>query len=382
MQMTVVSETDVATAAPLATRAARGRCLFLYPQSRQPCGVEIFTSTLVTALKSSVPDGGYDLLPVSGRWRDLPSLLHRIARVEQIVFSFPLVAWKRVLVLPLVLLLFALATRRRISTLLHEWEGLHGLRRLVVMPIVLASHTILVLSPFIRAQIANDRWLRRVAQRCRLLPHPPTVRRPAMLTVTERVRAVADAAAGRDIVIGYFGAIYDGKAPDALLDICDNVRSRGLRPLVVFIGDFTKSLDDYEARFRAKIAQMGLDDQVIVTGYVAGTDELFALFERMDVFLFLFPEGLTARRSSVIACLQSNRPVVVSAPKSLDEFSHHEGFKILIADGALSFVPPAAAIDEITDRLLAAAKQRPNGRQAIDGDAWWDAAIAATRAAL
>jgi glycosyltransferase involved in cell wall biosynthesis len=251
-----------------------------------------------------------------------------------------------------------------------------------VMPIVLASHTILVLSPFIRAQIANDRWLRRVARRCRLLPHPPTVRRPATLTVTERVRAVGDAATGRDIVIGYFGAIYDGKAPDALLDICDNLRSRGLRPLVVFIGEFTKSLDDYEARFRAKVAQMGLDDQVIVTGYVAGTDELFALFERMDVFLFLFPEGLTARRSSVIACLQSNRPVVVSAPKSLDEFSHHEGFKTLIADGALSFVPPAAAVDEISDRLLAATKQRPNGRQAIDGDAWWDAAIAATRAAL
>jgi glycosyltransferase involved in cell wall biosynthesis len=380
--MTVVSGTDVATAAPLATRAARGRCLFLYPQSRQPCGVEIFTSTMVAALRSSAPDAGYELLPVSGRWRDVPSLLYSIARSEQIVFSFPLVAWKRVLVLPLLLLLSALATRRRVSTLLHEWDGLHGLRRLVVMPIVLASHTILVLSPFIRAQIANDRWLGRAAQRCRLLPHPPTVRRPAALTVTERVRGVADAAAGRDIVIGYFGAIYDGKAPDALLDICDNLRSRGLRPLVVFVGDFTKSLDGYEGRFRAKVTHMSLEDQVIVTGYIAGTDELFAIFEQIDVFLFLFPEGLTARRSSVIASLQSNRPVVVSEPLSLDEFSHHDGFKALIADGALSFVARGASVDEIADRLLASAGQETRGRASIDGDAWWAAATAATRAAL
>jgi glycosyltransferase involved in cell wall biosynthesis len=382
MPMTVVSGTDVATAAPLATRAARGRCLFLYPQSRQPCGVEIFTRTLVAALKASAPEGGYELLPVSGRWRDVPSLLHRIAGAEQVVFSFPLVAWKRVLILPLLLLLFARVTRRRVSTLLHEWEGLHGLRRLVVLPIVLASHTILVLSPFIRAQIANDRWLGRVAQRCRLLPHPPTVRRPAALKVTKRVRDVADAAAGRDIVIGYFGAIYDGKAPDALLDVCDTLRKRGLRALAVFIGDFTKSLDGYEARFRAKVSQMGLEDQVIVTGYVASTNELFALFERMDVFLFLFPEGLTARRSSVIASLQSNRPVVVSEPLSLDEFSHHEGFKALIADGALSFVPRGATVAEIADRLLASAKQETRGRASIDGDAWWAAATAATRAAL
>jgi len=335
--MTVVSETDVPTAAPLGTQTARGRCLFLYPKSREPCGVEIFTSTLVAALKASAPDEAYELLPVSGRWRDAPSLLHRIAQADQVVFSFPLVAWKRLLMLPVVLLLFALATRRRVSTLLHEWAALHGLRRLVVMPFVLASDTILVLSPLIRRQIANDRWVARASKRCRLLPHPPTVQRPATLTVTERVRAVAVAARKCDIVIGYFGAIYDGKAPDALLDICNDLRSKGVRALAVFIGGFTKSLDDYKGRFRAKISQMTLEDQVIVTGYVARTEELFALFERMDVFLFLFPEGLTARRSSVIACLQSNRPVVVSAPQSLDEFSHHTGLKTLIEAGALSF---------------------------------------------
>jgi glycosyltransferase involved in cell wall biosynthesis len=234
----------------------------------------------------------------------------------------------------------------------------------------------------IREQIASDRLVARAADKCDLVPHPPTVRRPATLTVTDRVRGIARAAEDCDLVIGYFGALYEGKAPEALLEICDHLRGRGIRALIVFVGSFIRSLDDYEGRFRAKIEQMAIEDRVIVTGYVEDTQELFALFEHIGVFLFLFPEGLTARRSSVIACLQSNRPVVVSAPRSPDEFRHHEGFTTLIEGGALSFVRRSAPIAEIADQLLAAVERKAGSTPAIDGDAWWKATTAATRAIL
>jgi glycosyltransferase involved in cell wall biosynthesis len=382
--MTAVSETRVISkkSMPLAEAAMKSRCLFLLTPSNEPCGVETFTRMLAGALASSDPDAGYELLSISGRWRDLPSIFRRIAQTDQVAFSLPLVAWKRMLVIPLVLLLFSFATRRRISTFLHEWAALHGLRRLALMPFVWLSQTILVVSPFIRAQIASDPWIARAADMCRLIPHPPTVRRPASLTITDRVRGVERAANECNLVIGYFGAIYDGKAPTALLEICDHLRSRGIRALIVFVGSFMQSLDDYERRFRAKIKQMALDDQVIVTGYVETSEELFALFERIGAFLFLYPEGLTARRSSVIACLQSNRPVVVSAPQSPDEFLHHRGFTTLIENGALSFVRSSAPVAEIADHLLAAAGREAGTFPAIDGDAWWAATTAATRAAL
>jgi glycosyltransferase involved in cell wall biosynthesis len=279
-------------------------------------------------------------------------------------------------------LLFSFAIRRRISTILHEWTALHWLRRLVLIPFVMLSKRLLVLSPFIREQIASDPLVARAADKCGLVPHPPTVRRPATLTVTDRVRDIERAAQDCDLVIGYFGAIYDGKAPTALLEICDHLRGRGIRALIVFVGSFIRSLDDYEGRFRAKIEQMAIEDRVIVTGYVEDTQELFALFERIGVFLFLFPEGLTARRSSVIACLQSNRPVAVSAPRSPDEFRHHEGFTTLIESGALSFVRRSAPIAEIADHLLTAVERNAGSTPAIDGDAWWKATTAATRAIL
>jgi glycosyltransferase involved in cell wall biosynthesis len=395
-EIQIISGTSIPSTGA-ATRA-RKRALFLASRSDEPCGVETFTRTLVAALAARDHDAGqdagagYELVAVSGRWRDVPALLARIAQADRIVFGFPLVAWKRMLVVPLVLLLFAWATRRRISTFAHEWTGMNWLRRLVIAPYLLLSRNILVLSPLIRTQIAADPVLARAARKCRLVPHPPTVCRPERrpptgtavsgTAVSGRVAAVERAARDTDVVIGHFGAIYQGKAAIALLDICDHLRGRGIRALLVFVGSFTNSLDDYEKKFRARLRALALEDQVIVTGYVADTEEVFALFERIGVFVFLFPEGLTARRSSVITCLQSNRPVVVSAPQSVDEFRHHPGLTQLIEDGALSFVPRAAAVAEIADRLLAATAQRRQGLAAIDADAWWAATTEATRAAL
>jgi glycosyltransferase involved in cell wall biosynthesis len=384
--MTAMSEIPLAADKPFPGEAdvVSPRCaaLFLSAESAEPCGVEVFTRKLAAALDASAPAAGYPLLPVSGRWRDLRVLLRRIARADRLVFSVPLVAWKRTLVLPLVLLLFGIAFRCRISVFLHEWSALHWLRRVTWLPFVLLSDTILVLSPYIRDQVAADRWISGAAKKCRLIPHPPTIRRPESLRVTQTVRQVEKAAADCDVVIGYFGALYRGKAPTALLEICDHLRHRGIRALVVFIGGFTQSLDDYEGRFRARVRELDLEKQVIITGYVAAEEELFALFQRIGVFLFHFPEGLTARRSSVIACLQSNRPVIVSAPPSRSEFLHHAGLTALIERGALVFVPRSAGADEIADQLLAAAERSRSASPAIDFDAWWTATTTATRAVM
>jgi glycosyltransferase involved in cell wall biosynthesis len=359
--------------------APRGPARFVFTPTAHPCGVEIFTRRLADAL--SDPVGDYAPLAVSGRWRDLPSLVGEASRSRHIIFNFPLNAWKRMIVQPLLLLLASVFTGRRVSVFLHEWAALHRLRRLVLAPFVILSDTIVVVSPYIADQLAKDRWFGWAHTKSRLMPHPPTVRRPQAPHVTERVLSVARAAAHCDIVIGTFGSIYKGKASTALLDVCADLHSRGVRALLVFVGSYMRSLDDYAAEFRAAVRQRGLEDDVIVTGYVEDEGELFALFERVGVFLFLFPEGLTARRSSVIACLQSNRPVVVSAPQSASEFDHHAGWSAVIRSEAISFVPPGADAAQISDLLLAAAR-KASAIPAFDGDAWWNATTEAARAIL
>ena len=104
---------------------ARQRCLFLLTPSQEECGVESFARLLVEALQNDYPDDGYAVLAVSNRWRDLPAVFRKIAAADQIVFSVPLVAWKRLLLLPLVVLLFACMVRCRVNVFMHEWTALH-----------------------------------------------------------------------------------------------------------------------------------------------------------------------------------------------------------------------------------------------------------------
>jgi glycosyltransferase involved in cell wall biosynthesis len=369
------------TPVPAAARV-RERCLFLLPQSDEECGVESFARLLVRALQDDYPDHGYAALAVSDRWRDLPAVCRRIAKADQVVFSFPLVGWKRLLLLPLAILLFARLAGRSVGVFMHEWTALHRLRRLAVTPFVWLSRTIIVVSPFITEDLARTPWLFGAAAKCRLVPNAPTLRRPLEQHVTERVRRVREATKRCDVVIGYFGAIYQGKAPTALLDVCERLRHRGLNAAVVFVGSFMNSLDGFEQQFWAKVSELGIEDRVIVTGYVADEAELYTLFDEVGGFLFLFPEGLTARRSSVIHTLQSDRPVVVTAPRSRAEFAHHAGFARLIEAGVLSFIAADADPDAIADRLLAVARHGKRPASAIDGNAWWRATTAATDAAL
>jgi glycosyltransferase involved in cell wall biosynthesis len=364
------------------TQRAPARCLFLLTPSQEECGVESFARLLVSALQNDYPEDGCAVLAVSSRWRDLPAAFRNIAVADQIVFSVPLLAWKRLLLLPLVVLVFACMVRCRVNVFMHEWAALHWLRRLALAPFLLLSRTIIVVSPFIANGIADTRWLMGAARKCRLVPNAPVIRRPGVSCVTERVLRVREAAKSCDVVIGYFGAIYKGKAATALLDICDNLRNSGVRALIVFVGSFPRSLDGYEQQFWSKVSEYGIADQVIVTGYITDEAELYTLFDEVGSFLFLFPEGLTARRSSVIHTLQSDRPVVVTAPRSMAEFAHHAGFTGLIEAGVLSFIAEGADRRAIADQLLAVAKRGKRPAPAIAWDTWWRATTAATHAAL
>ena len=80
-----------------ATREAKSRCgnLFNLTPSAEPCGIESFARQFIKALAVSDPPGGYEMLAIGRRWRDLAGVLPRVLRARQVVFNLPLVSWKR-----------------------------------------------------------------------------------------------------------------------------------------------------------------------------------------------------------------------------------------------------------------------------------------------
>jgi glycosyltransferase involved in cell wall biosynthesis len=345
--------------------------LFLASATASPCGVEMFARCLFDAwLEMGAPG---QILPLS----ESKMTSEKLPSTDVLVLNLPLVAWKKSLLLPLLVLLLAKLYGKPTLAVVHEWRDLAWPRRAVFSVYLLLIDMVMFSSPTVADQFSRRALRLRNPFNAGILPIPPNLQRPLEPIVTPLSRHIADRAQGR-IVIGQFGSIYPKKNSTLALELAAELKRRGQSPLVVFAGSFIKGSDQIEQTFNDKIRVLGLENDVIVSGYLNTADEVFAVLNTMDAMVYNFDEGLTSRRSSVLTCLQSGRPVIVNAPSRLDEFVHHPVFARTIATEQLHFVPNRASISDYADAVVAMV-----GRRSQPADlflpAWRDAAQALAR---
>jgi glycosyltransferase involved in cell wall biosynthesis len=354
------------------------QALFLGAGPQMQCGVGQFTRLLFEAIEKLDP-GSSTTLTLSRRDGSVAEIWRAIGSARNVVCNFPIVAWKRVMFRPLLALAMARLRRRRVILIQHEWAGLHWMRRITYFPALLLADTIVMFSPLVRRELAGDPLVGWTAQKCVLAPLPPNIEAPVGIVDSRlRQRLIAARGEGR-LLIGHFGSIYPGKQPNALLNICAILKARGRKPLIVYIGSFIRGVDEVEKDFYARAAELGVSDDVIVSGYVASDHEVFGLFSVIDAFCYPLEEGLTARRSSILTCVQSGRPVIVTGPAEPDEFVHHPRFKEVIDRGAIVLVARGAADEAYAERIVSALKW-PSVQTPFDFDGWWQDVAQAVRA--
>jgi glycosyltransferase involved in cell wall biosynthesis len=352
------------------TSDPRYRALFLGAGPQMQCGVGHFTQLLSEAIEKLDP-GSSTNLTLTRHEGSLAEIWHAVGSSRSVVCNFPIVAWKRVISAPLLALAMAGLRRRKIVLIQHEWGALHWLRRFTYFPALWLADTIVMFSPLVRRELADDPLVGWTVKKCVLAPLPPNIEAPAGITDSKwRQRLATGRREGR-LVIGHFGSIYPAKQPNALLHIGAILKQRGLKPLIVYIGSFIRGVDNVEHDFRARAAELGIADDVIVSGFVASDQEVFGLFNEVDVFCYPLDEGLTARRSSVLTCVQSGRPLIVTGPALPEEFDHHPRFRELIDRGAIVLVARGSADDVYADRI-AWAQKHPMARAWFDFDGWWN----------
>jgi glycosyltransferase involved in cell wall biosynthesis len=293
-----------------------------------------------------------------------------IGTARSVVCNFPIVAWKRVIFRPLLALAIARLRRRRVVLIQHEWTSLHRLRRITYLPALLLADTIIMFSTLVQRELANDPLAGWTVRKCVLAPLPPNIEAPAETTDSKLRQKLAAARKDGRLVIGHFGSIYPGKQPNALLNICAILRERGLKPLTVYIGSFIKGVDTVEEDFYARVSELGLSEDVIVSGYVASDQEVFGLFHEIDAFCYPLEEGLTARRASILTSVQSGKPVIVTGPTDAAEFNHHPRFKALIDRGAVVLVA-RGSIDEVYADSIVSSLNSPSVQTPFDFGGWW-----------
>jgi glycosyltransferase involved in cell wall biosynthesis len=356
------------------------QALFLGAGPQMQCGVGQFTRLLYETIEKLGP-GSCTTLTLTRTEGSLAEIWRATGSARNLVCNFPIVAWKRVMFRPLLALAMARLRRRRVILIQHEWAGLHWLRRISYIPALLLADTIVMFSALVRRELTEDPLVGWTARKCVLAPLPPNIEAPAGIADSRLRQRLAAAREEGRLVIGHFGSIYPSKQPNALLDICAILRERGLKPLIVYIGSFIRGVDEVEKEFYARGAELGVIDDIIVSGFVASDHEVFGLFSNIDAFCYPLDEGLTARRSSILTCVQSGRPVIVTGPADQSEFDHHPRFKELIDRGAIVLVGRGSDEAAYADRIASALKW-PSVHAPFDFDGWWRDVAEAVRAQL
>jgi glycosyltransferase involved in cell wall biosynthesis len=356
------------------------QALLLGAGPHMQCGVGHFTRLLQETIEKLDP-GSSTSLTLTRSQGSVTEIWRAAGSARSVVCNFPIVAWKRVIVRPLLALAIARLRRRRVVLIQHEWGGLHWLRRITYIPALLLADAIVMFSPLVRRELADDTIVGWTARKCVLAPLPPNIEAPAGIADSKPRQRLAAAREQGRLVIGHFGSIYPGKQPNALLQIGAILKARGLKPLIVYVGSFIRGVDRVEEEFWARAAELDLTDDVIVSGYVASDHEVFGLFSEVDAFCYPLEEGLTARRSSVLTCVQAGRPLIVTGPALEDEFDHHPRFMELIDRGAIVLVARGSDDEAYADRIASALKW-PTVQAPFDFDGWWQDVAQAVRAQL
>jgi glycosyltransferase involved in cell wall biosynthesis len=360
------------------TAEVKYKALFLGAGPQMQCGVGQFTRLLHQAIEKLDP-GSSATLTLTRSVGSIAEISRAVGSARSVVCNFPIVAWKRVILRPLLALAFARMRRRRVVLVQHEWASLHWLRRLTYLPALLLANTIVMFSPQVRRELARDPVVGWIATKCVLAPLPPNIEalsQTADSPLRQRLKAAREN--GR-LVIGHFGSIYPGKQPNTLLNVTAVLRARGRNPLTVYIGSFIKAFDNVEADFQARVSELNLLEDVIVSGYVDSSAEVFGLFGEVDAFCYPLEEGLTARRASILTAAQTGRPVIVTGPAEADEFDHHLRFKELIEHGAIVLVPRGSDDSAYADAIVASLKQS-TAYPPFDFENWWKDAAEAIEA--
>jgi glycosyltransferase involved in cell wall biosynthesis len=337
------------------------RYLILLSNASQTCGVEEFARQLALRLpgRSGTCVLGNGAARFSERLRDF----------DGIVLNFPIVAWKKKLVSPLLVAAATRLKRKEVVVVLHEWKALDWKRRVVLAPVIALATRIIFSAPEIAEEFDRSKLSMAATADRRLIPIPPNLLAPPELRASSVSEALREQRRQGRLILGQFGSIYPKKQSTAVLQVAERLIARGQDVFVVFVGSFIKGTDDVEREFFRLVQTLGLAEHVLVTGYVEDDRELFAIFEPVDVFCYVFSEGLTSRRASVLAAALFGKPVVVNAPVRKDALQHHTLYRKLIDAGAIRLVPTDADADTVADaieNLTAVPPERVEFASAID----------------
>jgi len=121
-----------------------------------------------------------------------------------------------------------------------------------------------------------------------------------------------------ETLLCYFGFLNDSKGGETLVRTLAELARRGRQVKLLMIGGQVGDSDPtnltYLERVRGLIAELGMTERVLWTGYTS-TEEVSANFASGDICLLPYRDGASYRRGSFMAALAHGMPIVSTTPR-------------------------------------------------------------------
>ncbi len=312
-----------------------------------------------------------EVLPPMDNWA-VPAVIAAINRARQwrpdvVHLQYPAVGYARslgVLALPAVA---RLRLRVPVVSTIHEWRvrAWHG--RLATDLVAVSSDRVIVPDRLEAAELAEH--LRRFGTRVEVADMISTI---SVSSPNGRAAARTQLGLPHDgLVIGTFGLIQPRHHLEDIVDAQALLMQRGVDSHFLIIGGEADYDADAARRYvgevRRRIEQRNLSNRVTWTGYRPEPEVSVAL-RACDVGVLLYPEGASARNTTLQAVLEHGLPVVTTeGPATSDELRRMPGLRFL---PAISYRAEDIA-DAITGAALEAGQRRPPAGSMLASQVDW-----------
>jgi glycosyltransferase involved in cell wall biosynthesis len=215
----------------------------------------------------------------------------------------------------------------KVVTTFHEWRSMHPLRKASILPLALSSSGILFVSDHEHTTFRNSLCyrLRITKPITRVIPIGVNLTIPELRvkeTLDVRKRLLDWKGDKADVLLGYFGFIYDSKQPIKMLRTLKSLLDLGVKARLVIAGDFPADHVAEKKRFMQNIRSLGLEHCVLFLGFVEDATTLARTLSACNAVLLLFSDGVSARRSSFWTILELGIPLVTTRPSFEGEFDN------------------------------------------------------------
>ena len=141
-------------------------------------------------------------------------------------------------------------------------------------------------------------------------------------------------------IIGQISGIVPSKGHEVLLEAAERLLRHERNAVFLFVG-YSRGYDDYLARLRQRIEELGLKDRVIVAGYPGPIGDVWSVID-IHVHASLFD----SLPNAIIEGMSLGKPAVVTSVGGIPEIVTHEETGLV--------VPPrdAEALEVALTKLL------------------------------